>query len=101
MKIRESNAEVVKAEENNAQMVKRERDKFKVGKCYSISRSVKKVGTVVTIVRCIKKYRNYALFDVLDIKGNRLYTTTLGYIDDSYSSREVDRFNGIDRKSKW
>lgn len=90
---------------SNIEIFKREKDKFKLNKIYLIhikkrSKTVDKF-TENILVRCIKKYETYALFDALDNKGNRLYTTTLDYIDDSYRSREVKRFDVITRKSKW
>lgn len=91
----------MKNKESNAEIVKREQNKFKVGRCYSISRSERKLGTVTALVRCIKKYKTYALFDALDNKGNRLYTTTIDYIDDSYRYREVKDFGVIDNSGKW
>ena len=95
----------MKNKESNAEIVKREKDKFKLNKLYLIqtkkrSKTVDKY-TESILVRCIKKYETYALFDVVDNKGNRLYSTTLDYIDDSYRFREVKRFDVIAGKSKW
>ena len=95
----------MKNKESNAEIVKRERNKFKLNKLYLIqtkkrSKTVDKLATNI-LVRCIKKHRTYALFDVLDNKGNRLYSTTLDYIDDSYRFREVKNFDVIAGKSKW
>lgn len=95
----------MKNKESNAEIVKREKDKFKVNKIYLIqikkrSKTVDKY-TESILVRCIKKYKTYALFDALDDKGNRLYTTTIDYIDDSYRFKEVKRFDVIAEKSKW
>ena len=95
----------MKNKESNAEIVKREKDKFKVNKIYLIQiKNRKKTVDKYTesiLVRCIKKYETYALFDVLNNKGNRLYSTTLDYVDDSYRSREVKRFDVITGKSKW
>ena len=95
----------MKNKESNAEIVKREKDKFKLNKLYLIQTKSKKktIDKLVTniLVRCIKKYETYALFDALDKKGNRLYSTTLDYIDDSYRFREVKRFDVISGKSKW
>ena len=86
----------MKNKESNAEIVKREKDKFKVNKLYLIQTKSKKKTTdklaTNILVRCIKKYETYALFDALDNKGNRLYATTLDYIDDSYRFREIKRF---------
>ena len=95
----------MKNKESNAEIVKREKDKFRVNKIYLIQtksnkKTTDKLATNI-LVRCIKKYETYALFDVVDNKGKRLYSTTLDYIDDSYRSREVKRFDVITEKSKW
>ena len=96
----------MKNKESNIEIVKRARDKFKVGKVYLIQ-IISGAGVVTdkktpnTLNRCIKKYRTYALFDALDNKGNRLYTTTIDYIDDSYRYREVKDFGVIDNSGKW
>ena len=95
----------MKNKESNAEIVKREKDKFKVNKLYLIQtksnkKTIDKLATNM-LVRCIKKYETYALFDVVNNKGNRLYSTTLDYIDDSYRFREVKRFDVISGKSKW
>ena len=95
----------MKNKESNAEIVKREKDKFKVNKLYLIqtkkrSKTVDKY-TESILVRCIKKYGTYALFDVVDNKGKRLYSTTLDYIDDSYRFREVKNFDVITGKNKW
>ena len=95
----------MKNKESNAEIVKREKDKFKLNKLYLIQiknrkKTIDKLATNM-LVRCIKKYRTYALFDALDNKGNRLYSTTLDYVDDSYRFREVKRFDVISGKSKW
>ena len=95
----------MKNKESNAEIVKRERDKFKVNKLYLIHIKSKKKTTdklaTNILVRCIKKYETYALFDVVDNKGKRLYSTTLDYIDDSYRFREVKNFDVIAGKNKW
>ena len=95
----------MKNKESNAEIVKREKDKFKVNKLYLIQTKSKKKTTdklaTNILVRCIKKYETYALFDVVDNKGKRLYSTTLDYIDDSYRFREVKNFDVITGKSKW
>ena len=95
----------MKNKESNAEIVKREQSKFKLNKLYLIriksnKKTTDKLATNI-LVRCIKKYETYALFDALDNKGNRLYSTTLDYIDDSYRFREVKRFDVIAGKSKW
>lgn len=95
----------MKNKESNAEIFKREKDKFKVNKIYLIQtksnkKTTDKLATNI-LVKCIKKYRTYALFDVVDNKGSRLYTTTLDYIDDSYRSREVKDFGVIDNSGKW
>ena len=95
----------MKNKESNAEIVKRERNKFKLNKLYLIqtkkrSKTVDKY-TESILVRCVKKYETYALFDVVDNKGNSLYSTTLDYIDDSYRFREVKNFDVIAGKSKW
>ena len=95
----------MKNKESNAEIVKREKDKFRINKLYLIhlkkrSKTTDKLATNI-LVRCIKKYETYALFDVVDNRGNRLYSTTLDYIDDSYRFREVKRFDVIAGKSKW
>ena len=95
----------MKNKESNAEIVKREKDKFKLNKLYLIqtkkrSKTVDKYKESI-LVRCIKKYETYALFDVLNNKGNRLYSTTLDYIDDSYRFREVKNFDVITGKNKW
>ena len=95
----------MKNKESNAEIVKREKDKFKLNKLYLIQtksnkKTTDKLATNI-LVRCIKKYETYALFDVVDNKGKRLYSTTLDYIDDSYRFREVKNFDVIAGKSKW
>lgn len=95
----------MKNKESNAEIVKREKDKFKVNKLYLIhikgkKKTTDKLATNI-LVRCIKKYETYALFDVVDNKGKRLYSTTLDYIDNSYRSKEVKRLDVITEKSKW
>lgn len=94
----------MKNKESNAEIVKREKDKFKVNKLYLIQtksnkKTTDKLATNI-LARCVKKYRTYALFDALDNKGNRLYSTTLDYIDDEYRSREVKNYDVITEKSK-
>lgn len=84
----------MKKKENNIKIVKREKEKFRINKIYLIqikkrSKTVDKY-TESILVRCIKKYKTYALFDALDDKGNRLYTTTIDYIDDSYRYKKVE-----------
>lgn len=95
----------MKNKESNAEIFKREQNKFKLNKLYLIqTKSNKKTTDKLAtnlLVRCIKKYKTYALFDVLDNKGNRLYSTTIDYIDDSYRYREVKSFAVIDSRSKW
>ena len=95
----------MKNKESNAGIVKREKDKFRINKIYLIQiknrkKTIDKLATNM-LVRCIKKYETYALFDVVDNKGNRLYSTTLDYVDDSYKFREVKNFDVIAGKSKW
>ena len=95
----------MKKKENNIKIVKREEEKFRINKLYLIQtksnkKTTDKLATNI-LVRCVKKYRTYALFDALDNKGNRLYSTTLDYIDDEYKAREVKNFDVITEKSKW
>lgn len=95
----------MKNKESNAEIVKREQNKFKINKIYLIHIKNKRITNdklaTNILVRCIKKYKTYALFDALDNKGNILYATTLDYIDDSYRYREVKDFGVIDNSGKW
>lgn len=78
---------------NNAKVLEKERNKFKIDKYYLIELNNKKISSYKisqkTLVKCIKKYKNYALFDVIGKNGDRLYTTALDYISDFYISKEV------------
>ena len=80
----------MKNKESNAEIVKRKKDKFKVNKLYLIqtknrSKTVDKLATNI-LVRCIKKYETYALFDALNNKGNRLYSTIGNFLIVRYTS---------------
>lgn len=66
----------MKNKESNAEIVKREKDKFRINKLYLIQtksnkKTTDKLATNI-LARCVKKYRTYALFDVVDNKGGTL-----------------------------
>lgn len=82
----------MKNKQSNIEIVKRLRSKFSVGKTYLIEMTNNKLSADNAIrlnLICIKKYKNYVLFDAIDRKGNKLYKTTLFYISDTYTFKEV------------